>query len=97
MIVFFVAIASYAQEAVWLAERCFFPSTSLAIYNMFSIYRVSKGQLSIRIFLDATNAVVARHSLLRTQLFFDCDEGRLYQCILDPKGESVHGVYTTWY
>ncbi|CAF3746546.1 unnamed protein product, partial [Rotaria socialis] len=82
------AIASYAQEAVWLAERCFFPSTSLAIYNMFSIYRVSKGQLSIRIFLDATNAVVARHSLLRTQLFFDCDEGRLYQCILDPKVNS---------
>lgn len=65
----------------------------ILIYNSRSIYRIDSGRLSIKQCLGAVDLIVARHSVLRTQLIFDVENGQLEQSILQVAG-NARRLYT---
>jgi hypothetical protein len=77
-----VGIASFAQERIFLDERIRF-SNEIAIYNELTILRVVQGTLSIDRLQRAIQFVLGNHTILRTSLVFNNDDGILKQSITD--------------
>ncbi|UJR18967.1 hypothetical protein I4U23_022096 [Adineta vaga] len=75
------AIASYAQQRIWLHEQLYFDrmSSSLAIYNILLPLRIKCGSLSVEHVRLAILAVLEKHKVLRTAVRFNAETNQLEQ------------------
>ncbi|CAF4427245.1 unnamed protein product, partial [Adineta steineri] len=82
------AIASFAQERIFLDEQVRF-SSDIAVYNELFTLQIVQGSLSFNRLLQAFRFVLNKHKILRTSLMFDNDNSSLKQCITD-----IHKTFT---
>ncbi|CAF1514282.1 unnamed protein product, partial [Adineta steineri] len=82
------AIASFAQERIFLDEQVRF-SSDIAIYNELSTLQVVEGSLSFNRLLQAFRYVLNKHRILRTSLIFSNENSSLKQCIT-----NIHKKFT---
>jgi hypothetical protein len=75
-------IASFAQERIFLDEQVRF-SSEIAIYNELNVLRVVNGSLSTNRLLVALQYVLKKHTVLRTSLIFNNENGTLKQYVTD--------------
>ena len=97
---FFVGRASFAQERIYLDEQIRFSSThNNNMYVIPLLYRISSStnHLSITRFHQALQAVIMKHSILRTTLYLDtngvimqhCLDARAVMNVMNSKSFSV--------
>jgi hypothetical protein len=80
-----VGPASFAQTRLYLDERVRFGTSTntIATYHIPLVYEVMHTSVSLSRLQRALQAVVHKHTILRTRLVFDEDRGQLQQEILD--------------
>ena len=81
---FFVGRASFAQERIVLDEQIRFSSTdNINMYVIPLLYRISSStnHLSITRFHRAFQAVIMKHSILRTAIYIDTNGVIIQHCL----------------
>jgi len=76
------SIASSAQQRIWLDEQIYFNSlVSPACYNILLPLTIKHGSMSIARIRSAITATLERHTILRTAVYFNEENGRLEQAV----------------
>ena len=90
------ALASFAQQRVWLHEKLYFShdSSSLAIYNILVPLTIKRGSLSVERIRLALLSVLDCHTVLRTAVRFNGNSGQLEQEI-QPLSHDLYSFECT--
>ncbi|CAF3473446.1 unnamed protein product [Rotaria socialis] len=93
------AIASYAQQRLWLHEQFSFRDSDLAMYNLIIPIIIKRGSLSIEHIRSALLSVLKQNTILRTAIRFNEESGQIDQYIQPLSEQSysfehTNGVFT---
>ncbi|CAF1565929.1 unnamed protein product, partial [Didymodactylos carnosus] len=78
-----IAVASYAQQRIWLHEKLYFQSSDKfhSVYNLPIIFKIKCGKVSIQRLRMALLNIIYKYSVLRTSVKYNSNKNQLEQNI----------------